>query len=99
MASESGCKESPEFVIEHAVPVRIVRLGLLKTEGNLMKKLLLASTALVATAGIAAADVNVQRLAHVLVLRTMKELARRLLIQPLWNSLWLPRKWTLCQQL
>jgi outer membrane protein OmpU len=33
-------------------------LGLLKTEGNLMKKLLLASTALVATAGIAAADVT-----------------------------------------
>jgi outer membrane protein OmpU len=33
-------------------------LGLLKTEGNLMKKLLLASTALVATAGIAAAEIT-----------------------------------------
>jgi outer membrane protein OmpU len=33
-------------------------LGLLKTEGNLMKKLLLASTALVATAGMAAAEIT-----------------------------------------
>jgi hypothetical protein len=52
-----------------------------ETEGKIMKKILIATTALVATAGVAAADVRICRATHVLVHSTTKALTLQRVMQ------------------
>jgi outer membrane protein OmpU len=67
-----SCKTGPEKVKHPLYPFRILWFGpiFFQPEGKLMKNLLIATTALVATAGVAAADVSLSGAANFGIIAT-----------------------------